>query len=327
MHWRSPARLLIAALLAAVVLAAIGCTRSSSSPPDEGRGIASAPAPGTVPEPYVASQGAPSIERGADAIKTGTPQDRMVVRTAALELRVERVEPAVERARATAARFGGEIAELSVSGAPLLERPDVRNAEPASPRFATIVIRIEAARLDRLAGALRRLGTVVSQTESTSDVTEQAIDLEARLENLRAQEKRLRTFFDRATKVSDLIAIERELARVRAEIESYDAQLTLLKRQVAKATLTVTLTEPTPVTGPDRLSFRLREAVVHGVQSAIGVVESLITALIAALPVAIIAMIVAWAIIASIRRRKRAAAETADAAASESAPPTDGDPH
>lgn len=303
MYRRSPARVLLAALVVAVAGTAVGCGRTSSTVPEEQPAVRSAPAPGGH-EPYPA-QGDNVMLSGesADAVKGYAAQDRMVVRIATLELRVERVETAVERLRAIVRRSRAEIAELTLSGAPVPERPIAQGAEPISPRYASVVIRVDASGLDRLTSELRRLGTVVSHTESTSDVTEQAIDLEARLTNLRAQEQRLRTFFDRATKVSDLIAIERELARVRSEIESLDAQLTLLKRQVAKATLTVSLTEPTPVTGPERLSFRLREAVVRGLQSAIGVVESLITALIAALPIALIAILVAWAVIARVRRK------------------------
>jgi hypothetical protein len=145
-------------------------------------------------------------------------------------------------------------------------------------------------------------------------VTQEHIDLSARLKNLRAQEARLRTFFNEATKVSELLAIENELARVRGEIEAMQAQLDYLDRQVARATLTVTLTEPGPVVRPSSGDWGFLDAITRGVQGAARVLTTLITVLIALAPVIVLALL-AWLVFRAAKRRregrtKHEAAET-----------------
>ncbi len=152
-----------------------------------------------------------------------------------------------------------------------------------------MTIRVPAERLESLRAEVGGLGTVVSESASASDVTEQAIDLEARLRNLRAEEARLRTFLSRTSKVSELLEVERELARVRGEIESMDAQLTYLERQAARATLTVSLSEPGPVVRPATGSWGLREAITRGIQATASMVSTMITV---AIPLTFVALVV-----------------------------------
>lgn len=244
-------------------------------------------------------------EGGAGASPSGAVAEPMIVRNGMMELRVEDVDESLAALRRAVATNQGEIADLSVSaGTP---ESSLRAPGASSPTFASITIRVPADRLDRLTEELAALGTVLSQSESSTDVTEQAIDMEARLKNLRAEEERLRTFLDRATKVSDLLEVQRELARVRGDIEAMDAQLTYLKRQVARATLQVTLSKPGPVTGPDSPWFGIREAFSRGVQGAFTVIQALITVLVAALPLAALVGLVVWAIVAVVRRSNRRA--------------------
>jgi hypothetical protein len=247
--------------------------------------------------------------------------DRMIIRNEGLELRVERVERAVDDVREAARRFEADITNLQVvagedSGPiPLYERSADR-AYP-SPSRAYITLRVPAEKLDALRTEVSRAGTVLSQTSSSDDVGQVHADLSARLKNLKAQEARLRALFDRATEVSDLLAIEQELARVRGEIESLQAQIDFLDRQVARATLTLTLTERGPVVRPDSGDWGFVEAITRGIQAAAALVGLLITGLIAIAPLAIVAAI-AWWVVRAIRRRR--AAKTGDAERSNSEP-------
>jgi hypothetical protein len=237
------------------------------------------------------------------------PTGPMIIRNASLELRVTKVNEALASLRSAVTKHDGEIAELNVSAGVSLDSP--RSSASAAPSFASITIRVPATKLDQLTADLSDLGIVVSQSETSSDVTEQAVDMEARLKNLRAEEERLRTFLDRATKVSDLLEVQRELARVRGDIEAMDAQLTYLKRQVARATLQVTLSTPGPVVGPDSPWFGIREAFARGVQGAIVVIQALITVVIAALPLAAVVALVIWIIVTLARRSNRRRAHSA----------------
>lgn len=244
-------------------------------------------------------------EGGAGATPSGSAAEPMIVRNGMLELRVGNVNESLTELRRAVETNQGEIADLSVSAG--VPESALRDPAASSPTFASITIRVPADRLDVLTEELAALGTVLSQSESSTDVTEQAIDMEARLKNLRAEEERLRSFLDRATKVSDLLEVQRELARARGDIEAMDAQLTYLKRQVARATLQVTLSKPGPVTGPDSPWFGIREAFSRGVQGAFTVIQALITVLVAALPLAAVVGLVVWAIVAVVRRSNRRA--------------------
>ena len=112
----------------------------------------------------------------------------------------------------------------------------------------------DAARPSREVGAGRGPGGQARQgavpVRAQSDVTQQHVDLEARLKNLQAEEVRLRRFLDKATKVSEMLVIQRELSRVRGEIESMQAQIAYLDRQTAMATLSLALSAPGALVQP-----------------------------------------------------------------------------
>ena len=167
-----------------------------------------------------------------------------------------------------------------------------------------------AAKLAAVEKAVAELGTVLTQATAEDDVTQQHIDLAARLKNLRAEESRLRSFLDDAKKVSEMLEVERELSRVRGEIESMQAQLTYLERQAAMATLTISLSEPGPVVSPGTPGWGFTEAVTRGVRTAAALVSATITVLIAVIPLLVLAAIIVLVRRFVRRRRKTDSPET-----------------
>jgi hypothetical protein len=212
----------------------------------------------------------------------GRSPDALIIRNATLDIRVRDVTSALDSLRIAIARAGGEISEMNVTqGHTGVEPTDDQPA--AGPSSALITIRVPAAAVSELERTISRVGTVISQTSSADDVTEEAIDLEARIKNLRAEESRLRGFLERTAKVSELLEVERELARVRGEIESMDAQLTYLEREAALATLTVSLSEPGPLAEPATFTWGLREALTRGIHVAAAMITGLVTVAVPAL--------------------------------------------
>jgi uncharacterized small protein (DUF1192 family) len=128
---------------------------------------------------------------------------------------------------------------------------------------------------------LRTLGHVLDESQSGQDVTEQVRDLEARLTNSRNTEKRLTEVLNNRTgRVSDVLEVEREIARVREEIERMDAQRLNFERQVEYSTVTVQVTEQRQATldlGPTPVRTQLRNAFVEGLKNAY---ETLVSALV-----------------------------------------------
>jgi hypothetical protein len=109
---------------------------------------------------------------------------------------------------------------------------------------ATIVLRVPQEQFFTALGRIEALGKLLSQSVGVEDVTEQFIDLEARLQSAIRQEQSLLALLQKAESVSEILTIERELTRVRSEIEKLQGQRNFLQRRVEMATITVTLSPP-----------------------------------------------------------------------------------
>jgi hypothetical protein len=276
----------------------------TQSPPSEG---------GPLLEGYSGAESSAADGSGNAASPDAKGTDSLIIRNAAMEIRVDDVDVALASLRSAVAKSGGEIADMSMTaGDPGLVPLDSGSAPIAGPSIAYVTVRVPSDRLAGLEIAVAKLGHVLTQSASSSDVTEQAIDMEARLKNLRAEEARLRSLFSRTDDVSDLLEVERELSRVRGEIEAMEAQLTYLERQAARATLTVTLSEPGPVVQPAGSSWGLREAVTRGIQATVALLAATVTA---AIPIAVFGAIAfaVWLPIHAVLARRRARAHDASA--------------
>jgi hypothetical protein len=112
---------------------------------------------------------------------------------------------------------------------------------------ATLVLRIPQEAFGQLVPKLKELGEVAAESTNAEDVTDQFVDVSARLASAKTLEKRLLELAaDRTSGVEALLAVERELARVRGEIESYEGRLRQGNDQIAMSTLTLTLTTKAP---------------------------------------------------------------------------------
>jgi len=193
------------------------------------------------------------------------PRGPLVIRTATLRVIVKEfgnVRPTVE---AVVSQFGGFVDRLSV------------DADTATARSLTGSLRVPADSLGAALDRLRQLGQVVEDAQGSEDVTDQIVDLDARLASARATEQRLTDLLkNRTGRLSDVLSVERELARVRLDIERLDAEKTNTTRRVTYATITIQISEERKQgleTGALPLSTRIRVAAADGVAAAI---ESLV---------------------------------------------------
>ncbi len=150
---------------------------------------------------------------------------------ASVSLEVEAVQGAVVSVRNIAESLGGFVDQLSSSGG-------------GESQQATITIRVPQVQFLNAIESIEALGQVVSSSVSSEDVSEQFIDLEARLKSSLRQEQSLLSLLERAETLNDLLTLERELSRVRSDIERIQGQLSFLERRVELATITVSLTTP-----------------------------------------------------------------------------------
>jgi hypothetical protein len=135
--------------------------------------------------------------------------------------------------------MGGYVSGAEVSGA------------SGSTRRGTWTVRIPVARFDAFVGEVSRLGEVKSTNTQSEDVSEEFYDLGARLKAKRVEEARLLKHLQRSTtKLTDILAVERELSRVHTEIETMVGRLRFLSDQTDLTTVTVTVHEAKGYTPP-----------------------------------------------------------------------------
>lgn len=160
----------------------------------------------------------------------------MIIRNGSASVLVDSLEPAMAAVQQMAARFGGYIGNTSMA------------AGEYRVRSATMEMKIPAARFDSALAGLEPLGVVESVSSTAEDVGEEFVDITARVTNARRLESRLIDLLaTRAGKLEDVLAVERELSRVREEIERYEGRLRYLSSRVAVSTLTVTVHERAPI--------------------------------------------------------------------------------
>jgi hypothetical protein len=182
-----------------------------------------------------------------------------------------------------------------------------------------LVVRVPAAQFNQVMEEIRSVGARVVQEKVTGqDVTEEFMDLEARIKNQKALELQFLEIMKRAGKVDDALSVQRELAEVRTEIEKLEGRRRFLENQSSLSTINVTLQPPTQIVNASGFWYSVRSAFSDGVDVAAGIVLFLIRAVIAMLPI-IIFVILPLALIAKLGlravRRRRSVTEPASAAA------------
>jgi anti-sigma factor RsiW len=157
-----------------------------------------------------------------------------------------------------ASAHGGYIGNLSAT------------AQTGSARDVSVELRIPAKQADAFIADVRKLGKVVEETRTADEVTAQYVDLQARLKAAKAAEQRLVELLGTRTgKLSDVLEVERELARVRSEIESMQGQSNLILHQVNYATVKVELSEEYHETlrTDATIGSKIRNAFVAGLKN------------------------------------------------------------
>ena len=324
---RSVTMLVAVALLATMVTS--GCAFRSPSEPTVSTADVRAATPnaaspdgpaGSKTMSFGAAGSAPAPASGSAESVAAPAADRLVISNAGMMLEVKNLDQSVQDVRALAAKYGATIADLSTNaGSEPLPTPQpvdgtVQQSAP-TPGGATITLRVPANNLAAAEKDAAALGRVISQTASENDVTQQHVDLAARLKNLQAEEARLRSFFRQAKSVSEMLAIERQLSRVRGEIESMQAQIAYLENQAALATFTIQLSEPGALVSPASGGWGFAAAFRDGVRAAAALIRGLIVLVFPLAVLLALGLLVWWAIRAIVHssRRRRDASHGAPA--------------
>ncbi len=235
---------------------------------------------------------APAAARSLDGAPAGeavpaATRSRKLIRKLDVHLVVKDTEAAAQRLQQLAASLGGFLSDLNAG-------------RSEGVLHYQMTLRVPAERLDRAREEIRAIALRVEREQiSTEDVTDQYVDLAARMRSLQATETELHELLaesrERSRKVGEVMEIYRELTGVRTQIEQIQGQLNALQDQVGLSTIQLTL-EPDaagkPITaGGWRPNETVRNAFGVLVGFLQGLVDLVIFLVVVALPVALVILI------------------------------------
>lgn len=224
-----------------------------------------------------------------------TRQDRQVIYTGRMTVRVKDVTAAAGQAKDAVTAAGGHLArEESHSSGRAEASAELEFKIPPS-RYAGLVARLG-----------EDLGERLSLNQQTEDVTLQVADVESRVKSAERALESLRTLLAKADTIGQVLDVEREIARRAADLESLQAQQKSLAEQTAMATLTLSLVGPAAaVPAPDDEPAGFLGGLRAGWDSLVAFLSVLVTVVGAVLPW--LAVITPPAVLAAVvlRRRRR----------------------
>lgn len=227
---------LVALLVVAVALTATVGGRSSGGSEDSSSAAAPARAlHAPVPDGAGASRRESAGNSGKSApVAPLQTVGRQLVRTAQLTVEVDDAARAARAVRTAAAATSAIVTQ-----------------EQSGDTGSWMVLRVPADSLDRLIEDLSAFGKVTGRSTQVEDATEQVVDLDARVATQQASVARVRELLTKAQSIGDVVAIESELSRREADLDSLTRRLTALRDQVALSTLTIDLRGPAAAPKPD----------------------------------------------------------------------------
>jgi transcription antitermination factor NusG len=241
---------IITGLLILLLLAACGGAAGSTGTSDPAQeaanrgdtggttGGAASPAasPAAAPAPPAAAGGSTGSKGEQPVAERNTQSqfNRLVIRTANISLIVQNVDSAEAQIRQIAESRGGFVLGSEVNG-------------DDQQRRASMSFKVPAIRFDEALAAVAKLALdVEAQNVQGQDVTDEFVDLESRVRNLRAVETRLLDFLKQAQKVEEALQVNQQLTEIQGQIEQAQGRITYLKESAAYSTINVSMRgEPT----------------------------------------------------------------------------------
>lgn len=178
-------------------------------------------------------------EQGADTSGTefeqmeGVNTEQKLIKTVNMSAETTEFDTLVADVRAKTESAGGYVEKSDVGG----------NYGGYTTRYAYLVLRIPAEKLDDFVGGVKDASNVRTFSESTEDVTLQYTDMDTHIKALREELDALFSMMEQATSMKDILSIQSQITDVRYEIESYESQLRVYDNQVTYSTVYLDLYE------------------------------------------------------------------------------------
>jgi hypothetical protein len=221
------------------------------------------------------------------------PANRSLIFTGTVTVRVSNVDDAATTAGQRATAAGGFVAGE--------DRTDDRDRSQA-----TLTLRVPSERFSTVVDQVAAIGTAESRKLSTEDVTDQMVDLDARIRTGEASVARVRDLMGKATTITEIVSLESELARREADLESLKTRKAKLDDSTTLSTITLTLLGPAAAV-PAKSGFLA--GLGAGWRAFVVSMQVLLTVLGAVLPWLVLFGVPAIALLLYLRRMRRRAPE------------------
>lgn len=227
-------------LLVLVALLTAACAANTTSSPSSAVGSGGLAAP--VPAPAADQAKRDVAPGGGTTPQNGIPSlvsaDRNLILTANLTFRSTDPWATADKVRAISAGLGGDVLALSQTGS-------------GDQRSAIVTIRVPSSRFDDALAQLKLLdGEVLTSNLNAQDVTDQFVDLQARLAAKKAEEQQYMTLLARANTVDEILKVQSALASTRTQIEQLQGQVNSIKTRTDYSTITMSISPLVTLPGP-----------------------------------------------------------------------------
>lgn len=225
--------------------------------------------------------------------------ERKIIRNADLVIETDAPNNLQQSIAVVAEKHGGFVVTTEANQ----NNPHVQGA-PAT--VVNISVRVPASAFGAALDEIRRLdGRLLREKITGQDVTEEFIDLEARLRAKRALEAQFLEIMKRAQKVTDALEVQSQIAEVRSEIERMEGRRRFLENQAALSTITVMLHTSTPLVAATTGGFwhGIKASFGDGLDAASAIVFGIVQFVIVMIPITLFLLLPAWLLFRWLRRR------------------------
>jgi len=216
--------------------------------------------------------------------------DQKVIKNGNLSLKVGSADWAAGEISNIAREKGGQVFSTNF------------NESTKGQRSGYMTIKVPVEKFEETLANIKKIATqVLRESSNAQDVTEQYADLQAQLKNKRAEEESFSKILNTAGKIDDILAVTKELSRVRGEIERLEGKIKYMDSQTDMSTITINLSEDAEVT-PISDDWRPWEVVKQSAKELIsniqgfadGIIRFIIVGIPALIPFAILVLIFVW---------------------------------
>ncbi len=238
-----------------------------------------------------------SLEQSEQTQNAPVVVERKIIRNADLTLEANSPEETQQKISSIVESKGGFVVESTQS---------ISDVQATTRDTVSMTIRVPAEKFDETLNEIRKNSNrVIVETVKGEDVTEEFIDIEARLKTKKALEEQFLEIMKRSNSVEDALNVQRELAEVRGEIEQIEGRKRFLENQASLSTIKIKLQSPTAFSANSSgFFYQLKESIGSGYSAALNFILVLITVLIALLPFLLLVVLPIYLILRYFWRKR-----------------------